>query len=337
MSKRIAISIGDFNGIGPEIVLKTLSGLDLAKTTPIILGSEEIVSFYSDLLDLPLSCHVALKSSQLKEGSVNILESYNSVDYTIKPGELTRMGGKCSMLAVERGIKLCLDGKADALVTAPISKEAINLAGYEVPGHTEFLAERTQISDFMMMMVNDGLRIGLSTIHIPLSKVVAHLSEASILRFLQIMSRSLTGDFNIQRPRIAVLGLNPHAGDGGVIGDEEIRMIAPALQKARFNDINVEGPFPADTYFGNRMYERYDGILAMYHDQGLIPFKTLSFGKGVNYTAGLPIIRTSPDHGTAFDIAGQNKANPSSFIQALKLAIELAGNRKQVSVSQHEE
>ncbi len=329
MPLRIAISIGDVNGIGPEVVLKTLTDLNLTGITPVILSSGEVVSFYSDLLNVPVPFHSVKNHHEIKDGVINVVESYNGKECSINPGELSRKGGKCAMLAVEKGIKLCLKGAADALVTAPISKEAVNLAGYNIPGHTEFLADKTGCRDYMMMLVNDGLRVGLATIHVPLSKVVSHLSEASVLRYIRIMHKSLTEDFGIEEPEIAVLGLNPHAGDGGVIGNEEITMIAPALQKARFNDINVSGPFPADGFFGNRQYENYDGILAMYHDQGLVPFKTLSFGKGVNVTAGLPIIRTSPDHGTAFDIAGKNKADPSSFRQALNLAAKLAGIRKQ--------
>lgn len=329
MSLRIAISIGDFNGIGPEVVLKALTDRDLTGITPVILSSEEVVSFYSELLDIPFSFHSIRSRHEVKENVINVLESYKDKNYSLNPGELAKRSGKCAMLAVERGIRLCLKGTADALVTAPISKEAVNLSGYKIPGHTEFLAEKTGCKDYIMMMVNEGLRVGLATVHVPLSKAVSHLSEASVLRYIRIMHTSLTVDFGIPQPEIAVLGLNPHAGDGGIIGKEEIKMIAPALQKARFNDINVSGPYPADGFFGNKKYEGYDGILAMYHDQGLIPFKTLSFGKGVNFTAGLPIIRTSPDHGTAFDIAGKNKANPSSFNQAFDLAVKLARVRKQ--------
>lgn len=329
MSTRIAISIGDYNGIGPEVVLKYLNGIDLTEVTPVILGSEQVVSFYSNLLNIPVSIHSGRNSKEIKDGIINVLESYKGNEVSINPGELSKRSGKCSMLAVEKGIKLCMENAADALVTAPISKEAVNMAGYKIPGHTEFLADKTDCKDYMMMLVNNELRVGLATVHVPLSKVVYHLSEASVLRYIRIMHKSLAKDFDINQPKIAVLGLNPHAGDGGIIGEEEINMIAPALQKAQFNDIKVSGPHAADGFFGNKKYEDYDGILAMYHDQGLIPFKTLSFGRGVNFTAGLPIIRTSPDHGTAFDIAGKNKANPSSFGQAFSLAVELARTRKQ--------
>ncbi len=332
MPLRIAISIGDYNGIGPEVVLKTLSDIDLDVLTPVILSSGEVVDFYSNLLKLSLPFNHIKKRKHIEDGAVNVLESYKK-EVALNPGELSRRSGKHSMQAVEAGIKLCMKKKADALVTAPISKEAIHLAGYDVPGHTEFLADKTGSSDYMMMLVNDGLRVGLATIHIPLRKVVPRLSEASVLRYIRIMNSSLRKDFFIDEARIAVLGVNPHAGDGGIIGNEEMEIISPALQKARFNNINVEGPFAADGFFGNRTYKEFDGILAMYHDQGLIPFKTLSFGAGVNFTAGLPMIRTSPDHGTAFDIAGKNKARPDSFRSALELAVELADNRKQKALA----
>lgn len=328
MSVQIAISIGDNNGIGPEVVLKSLSQTDLSGITPVVLSSRSVIDFYSDLLDIELPFYVSSCPGNIKNGCINVLESYEGEKPVIRPGKLTEKSGKLSMMAVEKGIDLCLANDADALVTAPISKEAVNRAGYHIPGHTEFLAERTGSENFMMMLVNDGLRVGLVSIHVPLSQVPALITEASLISNINIMNHTLERDFGIDDPKIAVLGLNPHAGDGGIIGNEEKEIIAPALKKAHSGGINVTGPHPADGFFGNRKYKAYDGILAIYHDQGLIPFKTLSFGSGVNFTAGLPIIRTSPDHGTAFDIAGKNLADPSSFAQAFNLAIKLAENRK---------
>ncbi|HEX6982217.1 MAG TPA: 4-hydroxythreonine-4-phosphate dehydrogenase PdxA [Balneolaceae bacterium] len=328
MNHNIAISSGDFNGIGPEVILKTLSSRDLTHITPIILSSSAVIDFYINHLDTNFEYHHAASVEDIKEGAVNVLESYGDESVSVKPGSFTRKSGKCSMLAVEKGIKLCKKGLADALVTAPISKEAVNLAGYNIPGHTEFLAEKTGTGDFMMMLVNDDLRVGLATVHIPIGDVVSQLSEDSVLKYGRVMNQSLKNDFGISVPKIAVLGLNPHAGDGGIIGKEEIEFITPAIEKARREGIQLSGPHPADGFFGNRKYKQCDGILAMYHDQGLIPFKTLSFGSGVNFTAGLPVIRTSPDHGTAFDIAGKNKADASSLNQAFELAIKLAENRK---------
>ncbi|GAA5520627.1 4-hydroxythreonine-4-phosphate dehydrogenase PdxA [Aliifodinibius salicampi] len=327
MSHRIAISSGDYNGIGPEVILKCLNKRKSQNDTVIILSSQRVIDFYSELLDIPLPRQNVRTIDEIQPGKVNVLECYD--DINIEPGKLSQKAGKCAMQAVEKGIELCNTGLADALVTAPISKEAVNLAGYHIPGHTEFLAEHTHTDDFMMMLVNDNLRVGLASVHIPIADVPQNITEDSITRYLRIMNSSLQRDFNIARPRIAVFGLNPHAGDGGIIGKEEQDIISPAIQKAQELSINVSGPYAADGFFGNKKYEECDGILAMYHDQGLVPFKALSFGAGVNFTAGLPIVRTSPDHGTAFDIAGKGKANPSSFEQAFSLARQLSANRKQ--------
>lgn len=333
MNYRIAISSGDFNGIGPEIVLKTLSAISLDNITPVILSAPPVVDYYLAQCPFDITYHTARSIGNIRENRINVLSSYGDEKPEIVPGAFTEQSGKCAMLAVEKGIELCKNDQAQALVTAPISKEAVNLAGYFIPGHTEFLAEHTDSRDFMMMLVNENLRVGLASVHIPLAAVPGALDKKVVMKYLDIMQQSLQNSFNISTPRIAVLGLNPHAGDGGVIGTEEIEFIAPAVAKARENGNKVDGPFPADAFFGTRKYEEYDGILAMYHDQGLVPFKTLSFGEGVNFTAGLPIIRTSPDHGTAFDIAGKNKADPSSFTQAFLLALKMAENRKNGAVS----
>ncbi len=334
MNQRIAISSGDFNGIGPEVVLKTLQANTLDGITPIILSNSSVIDSYADTLSSDVSYHRIRSIDQAEEGTTNLLESYGDEDVVVSPGAFTKQSGRCAMLAVEKGIELCKSQQADALVTAPISKEAVNLAGYHIPGHTEFLAEKTGINDFMMMLVHDKLRVGLVTVHIPIAEVPKHISENTVKKYVAIMNKTLQRDFNISSPNIAVLGLNPHAGDGGIIGSEEQEVIRPALEQLKAEGMNVSGPQPADGFFGNRKYEQCDGILAMYHDQGLIPFKTLSFGAGVNFTAGLPIIRTSPDHGTAFDIAGQDKANPSSFNEAFNLAIQLADNRKSETIKQ---
>lgn len=329
MSVNIAISIGDINGIGPEVVLKSLTETDLSKVTPIILSNRSVVEYYAKLLQLDLPFQFVKSFGQFAESKINVIDSYQDEEEpNIQPGILNKHNGTLAMMAVEKGIELCLSGQTDALVTAPISKEAINLAGFHVPGHTEYLAEKTSTEQFMMILVNEGLRVGLVSIHVPLSNVPVMITQASVYTNIAIMNRTLKRDFNIEEPKIAVLGLNPHAGDGGIIGNEEIEIIEPAVRKAQSNGMNISGPHPADGFFGNQKYKNYDGILAMYHDQGLVPFKTLSFGAGINFTAGLPIIRTSPDHGTAFDIAGKNQADPSSFTAAFELALELARNRK---------
>ncbi|PAU95536.1 4-hydroxythreonine-4-phosphate dehydrogenase PdxA [Aliifodinibius salipaludis] len=327
MQKRIAISIGDVNGIGPEVVIKSLLELPLEGITPVILSSKEVLDWWLSNLSESLDYHYAQSIDDVAKQQINLLETYTEETPSVNPGDFSKGSGKCAMLAVEKGISLCKSQQADALVTAPISKEAVNLAGYHIPGHTEFLAEKTNTSDYMMMLVHKGLRVGLVTGHIPVSDIAPALSTNSIKKYIRVMHNALQNDFNLSSPNIAVLGLNPHAGDGGIIGTEEIDIITPAIEDSRSKGLSVSGPHPADGFFGNRKYEQYDGIVAMYHDQGLIPFKTLSFGGGVNFTAGLPIIRTSPDHGTAFDIAGQNKATPSSFIEAFRLASELIEHR----------
>lgn len=331
MAHHIVITSGDINGIGPEIILKTLSKFRPADNdyTATILTNQQVVDYYRSKLEIDLSCRTVQSVEDIQTGAVNVLECYDDEPVIIEPGAISRQAGALAMQAVVRGLELCKSGKADALLTAPISKEAVNLAGYHIPGHTEFLAEHTNTADFMMMLVNKNLRVGLVSGHIPISDVPGALSQDSIIRHARIMDKSLKNDFGIAEPHIAVLGLNPHAGDGGVIGREEIDIITPAMHKVGEKGIRVTGPHPADGFFGNKKHEQVDGILAMYHDQGLIPFKALSFGNGVNFTAGLPIIRTSPDHGTAFDIAGKGEADPSSFRHACQLAIQLTSNRKQ--------
>lgn len=328
MAERIAISMGDYNGIGPEIILKTLQKVDLQEITPVIFGHISVFTHYASLMEWnDFSPHLATSPNSVSSGSINIVNCIDSMP-RIKPGVFSKYAGAAAMQSVEKGIDWCMATDAVGLVTAPISKEAINKAGYNVPGHTEFLAAKTGIDDFMMMLVHKQLRVGLATIHIPVAKIAGTLSRHHVLRHIQAMHTALKDDFNIETPSIAVLGLNPHAGDGGIIGNEEIEIITPAIVEAESQGLRVHGPFPADGFFGNRQYQQFDGVLAMYHDQGLVPFKTISFGGGVNVTTGLPIVRTSPDHGTAFDIAGQNKANPSSFLEALSLAINLSKNRR---------
>lgn len=328
MKPTIGISIGDVNGIGPEIILKALSEINLDDSTPLIISPKEVLDLYAKELKLSLQINRCEFLDEIDLQHINVLDV--PVDeFNITPSIQSKASGLLAMQSIELGIELASIGVTQALVTAPISKEAVNLAGYKIPGHTEFLAEKTNTDEVLMMLVNEGLRVALVTAHIPLSKVSESLSEKLILSKLGILNDSLVADFGIESPKIAVFGLNPHSGDGGVIGKEEIELIAPTLQKAKESGIDVQGPFPADGFFGQRADKNFDGILAMYHDQGLVPFKLLSFGKGVNFTAGLPIIRTSPDHGTAFDIAGKGIANPSSFLQAYNLAVQLANERNE--------
>jgi len=328
MKPTIAISMGDFNGVGPEVILKHLSNVDLSSSTPLLIGSETVFQFYEKSLNIRVARHRISETSEIKEGSVNIL-SISDIDKSdIQQSKITKSAGLAAMKAVEYGINSCLAGQTDALVTAPISKEAIHKAGYNYPGHTEFLAEKTGTELVTMILATDQLRVGLLTGHIPLKEVAGAINTNDIIYKIESLDKSLKENFGIEHPKIAVMGLNPHAGDGGVLGKEETKYIAPAVNEVQKKGIVAEGPFPADGFFGSRKHTQFDAILAMYHDQGLIPFKALSFGKGVNFTAGLPIIRTSPDHGTAFDIAGQNKANADSFTSAYNLAVKMSKIKK---------
>lgn len=322
MKPKIGITIGDYNGIGPEIALKALLEIDLAKSTPVILAPSSILSFYKPITSSNIALNEVQHVSEISEDGAYVLNMNDSSPQPV-PGALTKESGTIAMQSIENAIDLCLHDSLNAMVTLPISKEAVNLAGYKIPGHTEFLAEKTNTDSVLMLLVSGNLRVALTTVHIPISKVASSITTDIIIEKASILDKSLKRDFSISQPKIAVLGLNPHAGDGGVIGSEEIEVIQPAIQTLREQGINADGPFPADGFFGQKRHLNYDAILAMYHDQGLAPFKSISFGQGVNFTAGLPIIRTSPDHGTAFDIAGKGIADPSSFLQAYKLAVEL--------------
>lgn len=316
---RIACTLGDPNGIGPEVVLKALSNPDVyTRVRPILVGSRHALTPYADLFEA---------AERAAGGSLAVVHVGGNDPFTARPGVLDGTAGMLSMKAVEEAVNMCLDGRADALVTAPISKEAIHAGGYDVPGHTEFIATQTGCTEFCMMLVSGGFRVALVTAHIPLGRVADAITEAAIVGKIRIVARALETDYAIRSPRIAVLGLNPHAGDGGVLGAEEQSVIGPAIAAFQGDDIVVEGPFAADGFFGRKSHLGYDAIVSMYHDQGLVAFKALTFGKGVNVTAGLPIVRTSPDHGTAFDIAGTNQAQPFSFQAAIEEAASIVVNR----------
>lgn len=325
---RIAISIGDFNGIGPEIILKTLSTSSGNLATPVIIAPARVIEFTHARISSDTKFHIVDQVSEIRDREINVL-NINSDELEITPGILSAESGKVAMRSIEKSIQLCMDGNLHALVTAPISKEAVNLAGYSIPGHTEFLASQTNTNSVIMMLVSGNLRVALVTTHLPIKEVASAISGELIESKIEVLAKSLIRDFGIEHPKIAVFGLNPHAGDGGIIGREELDLIEPLIKKIQETSTNfsLHGPFPADGFFGQQLHEKHDAILAMYHDQGLAPFKLLSFGKGVNFTAGLPIIRTSPDHGTAFDIAGKGLANPSSFKEAFNLAVKLANKR----------
>ena len=313
---RIILTIGDPNGIGPEILLKLFNLRALTSKIDLsVIGSSKIFDYYSKLLKIP-----AIPEDK-------IIELKSADGFKVKPGSITKQAGRISGDAVKKGIKLCLKKEFDALVTLPISKEAFIKAGYKYPGHTEMLDKFAGHGKAAMIMFSKDLILSLVTVHIPLSKVRKQVTPKRIIEKVITANNSMVSDLGIKKPRIALLGLNPHAGDGGELGSEENKIIIPAISKLQFAGFNVEGTFPADGFFASGAYRDFDIVIAMYHDQGLIPFKMISKDRGVNYTAGLKIIRTSPNHGTAFEIAGKGQANPNSTMEAVKLAAKLISRR----------
>lgn len=327
---RVAITIGDINGIGPEVLLKCLADRRILKFfQPVLVGPRATLESQAARLDLQLEfADWPDRPPQTDvDQAILVSDPMSGQNPTVKVGQITETAGRVAMASVGHATDLCLRNDVDAMVTAPISKEAIAKAGFNVPGHTEFIAARSNTQRFTMMMVADRLRVGVVTAHVPVSAVPDTVTTDAIDEKIEIISDSLHTDFGVAKPRIAVLGLNPHAGDGGVIGTEERDVIIPAINRARSAGRMAYGPFPADGFFATRRYRSFDAVLAMYHDQGLVPFKVISFNSGINYTAGLPIVRTSPDHGTAFDIAGENRASPDSMRHAIYTAIDIARRR----------
>lgn len=326
---KIGISQGDINGIGYEVILKTLEDnriLDMC--VPIVYGSPKVAAYHRKVLDLNVNLNLINSAAEANDKRANIINC-NSDEIKVEISQSTEAAGTAAFQALEKAAADLKAGAIDALVTAPINKKNIQSEQFSFPGHTEYL-EQTFGSkgDALMLLVSDKLRIAVATGHLPIAKVAQTLTKELIFNKIKILNESLKKDFGISRPRIAVLGLNPHSGDQGVIGKEEIEIIKPAITEALENEIICVGPLPADGFFGSDEYNKYDAILAMYHDQGLIPFKTLSMDSGVNFTAGLGVVRTSPDHGTAYDIAGQNRASENSFRQALYAAIDIVKNRR---------
>ncbi len=330
---RVAISIGDINGVGPEVILKCLSDRRIYRFfSPLVVGSAAALEAHASMLGMKkVSIRRVAAVDEIEdkgEHHIWVLDEFPDEAPPIRIGQISEASGRVAMAAVTRATDLCVDGSVHAMVTAPISKEAVMHAGFNVPGHTEFIASRCNTRSFTMMMVAGDLRVGLVTAHVPVREVPNGVTAEAILEKSEIILQSLQTDFGVERPRLAVLGLNPHAGDGGVIGDEEETVVRPAIATIRAGGHLVFGPFPADGFFASRKFTQFDAVLAMYHDQGLAPFKVLSFNSGINFTAGLPIVRTSPDHGTAFDIAGEGKASPDSMRNALYAAIDIARRRR---------
>ncbi|BFM42575.1 4-hydroxythreonine-4-phosphate dehydrogenase PdxA [Flavobacterium sp. CFS9] len=324
----VGISVGDLNGIGSEVILKTFEDSRMLEMcTPVIFANAKILSFVKKSFTSTVQFHGVDKLEQVLPGKVNVFNLWKEgVD--INFGKNDEKIGEYAIKSFVAATKALKEGLVDVLVTAPINKYNIQSEDFKFPGHTDYLDKELE-GNALMMMVQDNLRVGLLTDHVPLNEVSSYLTEELIIRKIETIRKSLVQDFSIVKPKIAVLGLNPHSGDGGVIGKEEDLILKPALKKIFDKGTMVFGPFSADGFFGSGHYEKYDAIVATYHDQGLIPFKTLSFGKGVNYTAGLNKVRTSPDHGTAYDIAGKDMADFNSFKEAVYLAIDVFRSRNQ--------
>ena len=324
----VGISIGDLNGIGSEVILKAFEDSRMLELcTPVIFANVKLLSFVKKSFQSVSVLHGIDKLDQIVPGKINVLNVWKEgVDLDFGVGD--PKAGEYAIKSFVAGTKALKDDFIDVLVTAPINKYNIQSEDFKFPGHTDYLDQELE-GNALMLMVQDNLRVGLLTDHIPLSEVASHLTEELIKRKIETVKQSLIQDFSINKPKIAVLGLNPHCGDGGVIGTEDDLVIKPTLKKIFDKGTLVFGPFAADGFFGSNQYEKYDAIIAAYHDQGLIPFKTLSFGNGVNYTAGLNKIRTSPDHGTAFDISGKGVADFNSFKEAVYLAIDIYHSRNQ--------
>ena len=325
----VGISQGDINGIGLEVIIKTFLDPQIFDIcTPVLFGSYKTASFHRKALNIEDFSFNQIKDvSEINHKRANIINVYDE-DVVIELGKQTETGGKYAFISLEAAAYALAQGKVDVLVTAPINKENIQSPDFKFPGHTEYLDDRFGNGNSLMFLVSDELRVAVATGHIPVTRVAQELSPEKIQKKIQSLYKSLVEDFGIRKPKIAVLGLNPHAGDNGVIGDEEKNIIIPAINKAKEEGMLVYGPYPADGFFGNGAYKNFDAVLAMYHDQGLIPFKTSAFHDGVNFTAGLPVVRTSPDHGTAYDIAGKNLASEESFRKAIYTAIDIYKTRK---------
>ncbi len=324
----IGITTGDLNGIGTEVIIKTCADnriLDLC--TPVIFSSNKVINYYRRLSpDVTFNFSSTKDLSNLNMKQVNVFNCWDD-EVAIQPGVLTDAGGKYAIRSLMVATQCLKDGQLDAIVTAPIHKSNTNLNDFQYTGHTPFLKEKFGAKDILMLLFSEKLRVALATEHIPVSKIAESITKELLQNKLTVLKETLIKDFGIDKPRIAVLGLNPHAGDNGQIGNEEETIIKPVIEGFKQKDGLVFGPYSADAFFANGSYTEFDAILAMYHDQGLVGFKTLASGSGVNYTAGLPVIRTSPDHGTAFNIAGKNIADPSSFREALFQSISLLRQR----------
>lgn len=327
---KIGITVGDINGIGLEVIIKSLLNTSIIDYfTPIVYGNSKVASFHRKAIGVnDFSFQIINSPDQANPKRSNLINCWQD-DVKITLGEQNEIGGKYAYLSLEKATEDLLAGHLDALVTAPINKTNIQQEGFQFPGHTEYLQQKSGASDVLMFMVSDELKIGVVTGHIPLKDVASNITKEAIVKKLKMMRDSLKADFWIQKPKIAVLGLNPHAGDSGLLGTEDDEIIRPAIQQANDEGVFCFGPYPADGLFAAEAYTKFDAVLAMYHDQGLIPFKHIASRTGVNFTSGLPFVRTSPDHGTAYDIAGKNVASNDSFLEALFTAVHIVERRRE--------
>jgi 4-hydroxythreonine-4-phosphate dehydrogenase len=325
---RIGITLGDLNGIGPEVVIKALADNRLLSlVTPVVYGSTRVLSFYRKLMNMEEFNYSQVKTKgQFFTKSINVVNCWED-PVEILPGQPSRDAGKAALLSLKRVVEEVKEGLIDGFVTGPIDKNTIHGDDFPFRGHTEYLTHEFQAMESLMLMVGDDLKVGLATEHIAVKDIAHHISKERVELKIRLLELSLKKDFLIPKPKIAVLGLNPHAGDEGLIGTEEQTVIRPVIADLKTKGKLIFGPFPADGFFATGQHKKYDGVLAMFHDQGLIPSKYIAFENGVNYTAGLPVVRTSPDHGTAYAIAGKNQADESSLRQAIYLAASIIKNR----------
>jgi 4-hydroxythreonine-4-phosphate dehydrogenase len=324
----IGFTCGDLNGIGIELIIKALSDSRiLDQCSPIIFASNKSINFYrKSLPDINFAYQSIKDFTKINTKQLNVFNCWDE-EVAINAGQLNEAGGRYARLSLQYAIDALKQGQINGLVTAPLHKKNIQSEDFNFTGHTPYLQHAFGLKDVVMLMVASNLRVALVTEHVPVKDIASHITKENILSKLQVLNESLKRDFGIDKPKIAVLGLNPHAGDEGLVGDEELTIIKPAIKETKDKGIFAFGPFSADAFFARAGYTDFDAVLAMYHDQGLIPFKSLAIGNGVNFTAGMPVVRTSPDHGTAFDIAGKGKADASSFLAAIFECIDIIKQR----------
>lgn len=328
----IGITLGDINGIGPEVVIKALNDSRLMSLiTPVVYGSTRVLSYYRKMMNLEEFNYSQVKTKgQFQSKTINVVNCWEEA-FEITPGIPAKIGGKAALLSLTRAVEEAKEGLIHGFVTGPIDKNTIHGTDFPYRGHTEYLTNEFKATESLMLMVGSDLRVGLVTEHVPVKDIAQYITKERVELKIRLLELSLKNDFHITKPKIAVLGLNPHAGDEGLLGSEENEIIKPVIADLKAKGKIVMGPFPADGFFGTHQHTHYDAVLAMYHDQGLVAFKTLAFENGVNFTAGLPVVRTSPDHGTAYAIAGKNVAEESSMRQAIFTACDIIKSRSELS------